>query len=62
MRANLVVASVALLGPVAAAHAAGPGAAAILQGTPWWVYLVLGLLVWLGLRATRPRLVSLPQD
>ena len=30
----------------------------ILQGTPWWVYALLALLVYLGLQATRPRAVA----
>jgi hypothetical protein len=30
-----------------------------LSGTPWWVYGLLALLVWLGLQAARPRTVSL---
>jgi hypothetical protein len=31
----------------------------ILSGSPWWVYGLLALLVWLGLQAARPRTVSL---
>lgn len=31
----------------------------VLTGTPWWVYGVLALLVWLGLQASRPRTVDL---
>jgi hypothetical protein len=27
----------------------------ILQNSPWWVYLLLVLLIWLGLQALRPR-------
>jgi len=30
----------------------------ILQGTPWWVYALLGLLVYLGAQALRPRVVA----
>lgn len=33
----------------------------ILHGTPWWVYLLFVFLVLIGLRATRPRWVSLRQ-
>jgi hypothetical protein len=33
----------------------------ILRGTPWWVYLVFALLVRLGLRASRDRVISLFQ-
>ncbi len=31
----------------------------ILSGSPWWVYGLLALLIWLGLQAARPRTVSL---
>jgi hypothetical protein len=31
----------------------------ILGGTPWWVWALLLLLVWLGLQAARPRVVRL---
>jgi hypothetical protein len=27
----------------------------ILQNTPWWVFALFALLVWLGLQALRPR-------
>ncbi len=32
-----------------------PGPLTILQNSPWWVYVLLGLLIWLGLQALRPR-------
>src|SRR5271169_2979308 len=35
--------------------------AGILQGTPGWVFALFILLLVLGLRATRPRLVAVPQ-
>jgi hypothetical protein len=31
----------------------------ILGGTPWWVWALLLILVWLGLQAARPRVVRL---
>jgi hypothetical protein len=31
----------------------------ILGGTPWWVWALLLILVWLGLQAARPRAVRL---
>jgi hypothetical protein len=31
----------------------------ILQGTPWWAFALLGLLVILGVQALRPRIVPL---
>lgn len=31
----------------------------ILVNTPWWVFLLFLLLVWLGVQARRPRIVSL---
>lgn len=33
-------------------------AAGILRGTPWWVFLLAALLVWLGLRSLRPRVTT----
>jgi hypothetical protein len=30
----------------------------ILRGTPWWVFLLAVLLVWLGLRSLRPRVTT----
>ena len=35
-----------------------PMALGILRGTPWWVFLLAALLVWLGVRALRPRVTS----
>src|SRR5262245_26558916 len=32
-----------------------PGPLTILQNSPWWAYVLLGLLIWLGLQALRPR-------
>jgi hypothetical protein len=32
-----------------------PGPLTILQNSPWWVYVLLVLLIWLGLQALRPR-------
>jgi len=32
-----------------------PGPLTILQNSPWWVYPLLGLLIWLGLQALRSR-------
>ena len=34
-------------------------ASSILRGTPWWVFLLAALLVWLGLRSLRPRVTTL---
>jgi len=31
----------------------------ILINTPWWVFLLFALLVWLGVQALRPRAVRL---
>jgi hypothetical protein len=58
-----VIASAAILAPLAApAQAVESGAAiAILQGTPRWVYLLLAFLIVLGLQATRPRVARLPR-
>jgi hypothetical protein len=56
MRLKLLSVSFAIL----ALSAAGAQAAAlggILQGTPWWVYPLLTLLVFLGLQAAKPRTV-----
>ncbi len=54
----LIIGSALILTSLASlAHAAE--IVAILRNTPWWVYPVLGLLVVLGLQATRPRTVSL---
>jgi hypothetical protein len=33
-------------------------AVGILRGTPWWVFLLAVLLVWLGLRSLRPRVTT----
>jgi hypothetical protein len=33
-------------------------ASGILRGTPWWVFLLAALLVWLGLRSLRPRVTT----
>jgi hypothetical protein len=58
MRSKALLISCAIL----ASSAAGAQAAAvggILQGTPWWVYPLLALLVVLGLQATKPRDVPL---
>jgi len=47
---------------IVASHAAPAQAApigAIIQGTPAWVYPLLGLLLYLGLQATRPRSIGL---
>jgi hypothetical protein len=33
-------------------------AISILRGTPWWVFLLAAVLVWLGLRALRPRVTT----
>jgi hypothetical protein len=30
----------------------------IVRGTPWWVFLLAALLVWLGLRSLRPRVTT----
>jgi hypothetical protein len=30
----------------------------ILRGTPWWVFLLAAVLVWLGLRSLRPRVTT----
>jgi hypothetical protein len=30
----------------------------ILRGTPWWAFLLAAVLVWLGLRALRPRVTT----
>lgn len=32
-----------------------------LQGTPWWVFVVFAVLVWLGVQALRPRVLALPR-
>jgi hypothetical protein len=46
-----------LASSAAPAQAAPIGA--IIQGTPVWVYLLIALLLYLGIQATRPRTVSL---
>ncbi len=56
-RKILSVGFVFLATSAAQAQAATPGD--ILQGTPWWVYPLLALLVFLGLQASRPRDVPL---
>src|ERR1700674_1459112 len=32
-----------------------PGIINILQNTPWWVFALFALLMWLGFQALRPR-------
>src|SRR5215471_6812872 len=32
-----------------------PSPLAILQHSPWWVYVLFAVLIWFGLRALRPR-------
>jgi hypothetical protein len=44
----LILVSIAV--PAQAAEAGG-----ILRGTPWWVFALFALLVYLGFRATKPR-------
>jgi hypothetical protein len=34
-----------------------PSPVTILQNSPWWVYALLALLIWLGLQSLRPRTV-----
>jgi hypothetical protein len=58
MRLRIPLVSFAILASSAVgAQAAGLGS--ILQGTPWWVYPLLALLVALGLQASRPRSIPL---
>jgi hypothetical protein len=33
----------------------------ILSGTPWWVYLLLALLLWIGITRLKPQVISLKQ-
>src|SRR5579864_1709327 len=42
--------------PAQAAEAGG-----ILRGTPWWVFALFALLIYLGLRATKPRVGGWPR-
>ena len=32
-----------------------------LQGTPWWVFVVFAVLLWLGVQALKPRVLALPR-
>lgn len=60
MRLKLLSISLAILASSAAlAQAAELGG--IVQGTPWWVYPLLALLVLLGLQALKPRSLPLPR-
>jgi hypothetical protein len=36
-----------------------PSPLAILQHSPWWVYVLFVVLIWFGLRALRPRIVPI---
>jgi hypothetical protein len=36
-------------------------ASAILRGTPWWVFALFAVLIYLGLRAARPRVSGWPR-
>ncbi len=57
---SAILSGVILASLAVTAQAAESGAAlAVLQGTPWWAYPLLVLLIALGLQATRPRVAGL---